>query len=261
MTFNAHGLTGLVSKYAAGCFVILAASSLLLNAEVRADGSQDPSLVAAPVDRVFVPLGFDNNDNVEVVVHGHFPNTCYKVGPTTATVDMEAKTVTIQAQAYSYAGFVCAQVLVPFVSEVKLGLMKEGEYRVTVVGSPDLVIDPLIVGAATTSNPDDYLYAPVEQAAIEQEATGTNYVKIEGTYPYMFIGCMKINEVKVSLSSQVIVVQPIAEILEDRLCNPLESKKFSIKTPVSFPLSFTEYLIHVRTLSGTSVNRFIEIGN
>ena len=36
-----------------------------------------PDVVEAPLDHLFVPNGFDNNDNVEVVVTGKFPNPCY----------------------------------------------------------------------------------------------------------------------------------------------------------------------------------------
>jgi hypothetical protein len=34
-------------------------------------------VVPAPVDHLFVPNGFDNNDNVEMVVTGKFPTNCY----------------------------------------------------------------------------------------------------------------------------------------------------------------------------------------
>ncbi len=253
MTFKIQGS-------AIGIFALMI-NLVLITSSAEADSGQDPSLVAAPVEKVFVPLGFDNNDNVEVVIHGHFPNTCFKIGPSTATVDAAAKTVTISAQAYQYSSLLCAQVLVPFIADISLGLMKEGEYTVTVVGFPDLVIAPLIVGVSTTSNPDDFLYAPAEQATLEKNAQGFDIVKIEGVYPYMFVGCMNIKEIKVSEApGQVIVVQPIAEILDDQFCSPLSSKKFSLEKVIGFPLTSSEYLIHVRTLSGSSVNRFIEVG-
>jgi hypothetical protein len=236
--------------------------SSLLTGTALADPTPDPRLIAAPVERVFVPLGFDNNDNVEVVIHGHFTNTCFKVGPTNAVIDAQAKTVTIQAQAYEYSGVVCAQVQIPFITNVNLGVMKEGEYSVSVVGLPDLVIDPLTIGVATTANPDDFIYAPVEQASLQKNAQGLDILKIEGVYPFMFTGCMNIKEVKVSLApGQVIVVQPIADILEDRFCSPQDSKKFTIERTLDFPITFSEYLIHVRTLSGSSVNRFVAFGN
>ena len=37
-----------------------------------------PILIQAPVEKVFVITdGFDTNDNVEVVIKGSFPNSCY----------------------------------------------------------------------------------------------------------------------------------------------------------------------------------------
>ena len=260
LKIQTHNLGLLVSNASMRATAVLAVS--LLTSTAVAEPTPDPRLIAAPVERVFVPLGFDNNDNVEVVVHGHFTNTCFKVGPADAVVDPQAKTVTIQARAYEYPGVLCAQVQIPFIADVNLGVMKEGEYRVSVTGLPDLFIDPLIIGAATTANPDDFTYAPVELASLEKNAQGFDIVKIEGVYPFMFTGCMSITDVKVSLSpGQVIVVQPIAEILEDRFCSPQDSKKFSFERTLDFPLTFSEYLIHVRTLSGSSVNRFVALGN
>ena len=79
------------------CILAVVINTSFLTSSGLANDGQEPALVGAPVEKVFVPLGFDDNDNVEVVVHGHFQSTCFKVGPSTATVDAAAKTVTINA--------------------------------------------------------------------------------------------------------------------------------------------------------------------
>src|SRR4051812_23862670 len=95
------------------CLTVPAIFSLVTANIALASGSA-PRLVRAPVEKVYAPFGFDDNDNSEVVIHGHFPNTCYKTGPATALVDSNAKTITIDAQSYLYGG-VCAQMVVPYI--------------------------------------------------------------------------------------------------------------------------------------------------
>ena len=102
-------------------------------APAYADG---PVLITSPVEKVFVPLGFDDNDNTEVVIYGHFTSTCFKTGPAKATVDYDTMTVTVDAQAYRYTGG-CAQVMVPFTQSVKFGQVRAGSYTVVVTNRPE----------------------------------------------------------------------------------------------------------------------------
>jgi hypothetical protein len=249
---------------------IIFSATILMSATIVAAGSlaraaepTGPTLVPAPVERVFVPLGFDDNDDIELIVHGNFPNTCYKVGPTTAVADAAAKTVTITAQAYKYPGAYCAQVIVPYIQPVKIGTLKPGEYRVIVADAPDTPTTTLTVAAATTSDADDFLYAPVEQAGLAADADGTMTLTLEGVYPYMFVGCMVMDEVRIDETpGHILVVRPIATTAgdDDEGCrNQAASKKFVVKQAVDFPLTAAEYLLHVRVLAGSSVNRLIEI--
>ena len=57
---------------------LLASSAVLgvLGFGARAFADDSAVLVQAPIDKVFVPLGFDDNDKVELIIHGQFPNTC-----------------------------------------------------------------------------------------------------------------------------------------------------------------------------------------
>src|SRR5690606_17044612 len=111
---------------------VLALAAALASPAAAAGDAPQPALVPAPVEAFFVPLGYDDNDNVEVVVHGRFPNTCYKVGPANATVDVAARTVEVEATAFHYQAAGCALVLVPFTQTVALGLLPEGTYTVSI---------------------------------------------------------------------------------------------------------------------------------
>ncbi len=223
--------------------------------------SNEPDLVTAPVEKVFIPQGFDNNDNVEVVVHGHFPNSCYRVGPITAKFDEERNQIEVDAQAYFYKNQpICMQVLMSFTQSVKVGLVKSGSHKVVVKNRPMAITPRLDILEALTPDADDYLYAPVAQVLVSAQQGAGETLTIEGTYPYTFTGCMVVTDVRTRLSSNdVLVVQPIAKFTEGEECEgQAQNRKFSIKKDMTSILPSEDYLIHVRTLNGNSLNSFIE---
>ncbi len=227
---------------------------------VAATPAKQPEIVDSPVEKIFVPHGFDDNDVAEVILQGHFPNTCFKTGTAEAAVDPITGSVTITAKAYRYRGTGCAQVLVPFTQSVKLGLLAGGRFKVQVAGHPELASAPLVVATSHAATPDDFLYAPVSQVTVEAPADGQAVVRVQGEYPYMFIGCMAIREVRTYMSpGNTLVVMPIAEILADGpACEAQRDiKEFDVAAPVATPLG-EGYMIHVRVLNGNALNRFVE---
>ncbi len=237
--------------------VLALAASLVTFTLSSGAAHAEPSLVPSPVEKVFVPQGFDDNDSTEVVLHGHFPNTCYKVGPVKVERGTDGKSITLEALSYYYGGFGCAQVLVPFVQTAQLGVLNEGMFQIKIKGQPEIPSRGLEIAHAQTQSPDDYLYAPVESASINGEDGEPATLKIEGNYPYMFIGCMMITELRTSITSDnVVVVQPITQIKDDSEC-PL-SKKYSFEKELG-ALAKAEYLIHVRTLDGNALNRLVDL--
>lgn len=223
----------------------------------QADDQFIPRLVTAPVERVFVPVGFDNNDNTEIILHGKFPNTCYKMGPSTFTIDNTTHTIEINAQAYKYDGG-CAQIMVPFTQAVPVGILKEGLYDVVIKNRPDARTSRLDVAEATTSNPDDYLYASVDNVSITDMLNRKKGVNIMGNFPHMLVGCMIMKEVRTIVTAgDVIVVLPIAELVDDQRCQEDRySYKFSVTAEISGDLLESEYLVHVRVTAGGSLNKY-----
>lgn len=224
-------------------------------------GDTLPDIVRAPVEKVYIPLGFDDNDNVEVVIHGHFPSSCYKIGPTSSRIDYNTRTIYIDAKAYLYRDGVCAQMLVPFTETINIGLVKEGTYDVQLEDRSSFVGSILEIKAATSSNPDDYLYAPVDSVRLNGTVGSETSVQVEGRYPHMFIGCMIIRDLKVQKArGNVIVVQPIAELTDGAECEPQTlTKKFVVTKPLGFAVERTEYLLHSRATSGHSINKLVDI--
>lgn len=233
-------------------------SVLALSAAVGFAESRGPVEIASPVNRIFIPNGFDDNDNVEIVVHGEFANTCYQVDKTGAEVDTAKKEIKVWGTSLKYTSGACLQVVTPFIQVVKVGTVEEGDYTVTYKNAPE-VKTALHVSRRTTESPDDYLYATVENANIMQDqATGRQFLQLNGHYPYMFMGCMVIREVRTYKDpADVMVVLPISEIVQGEECEEQpDDKSFEIKQGLSEPF-VGEGLLHVRVLHGRSINQYV----
>jgi hypothetical protein len=245
-------------------FILLLGLGLNVAAAAHAAQNQqspNPIEVPAEIEKIFIPQGFDDNDNVEVVLHGNFPNTCYQVGNTEAKVDAASRTITVSATSLKYPGTFCIQSITPFIQTVKLGLIPEGDYQV-IYSKDQQVRSSLQVTRRKTESPDDYLYATVENAYIDVNSeSGKQALKMQGHFPYFFIGCMVLKDVRVLKSpSDVLVVQPIAEIVEDEaVCaTQPDDRAFEYTSGLAEPFK-GEGLLHVRTLNGNSLNRYIDI--
>ncbi len=238
--------------------VALSASSLF--AAPVAVRTLDPIEVASPIEKIFIPEGFDDNDNIEVVLHGNFPNTCYTVGRASATVDNENHEIVVKATAYKYPGKLCLQSITPFIQTVTLGLLNEGNYTVRMADKQNLQKE-MLVSKRKTESADDYLYATVENAGLQIDAdSGKQAVKLSGHFPYFFVGCMVLRDVKVKTApSDVLVVQPIAEIVDNEECQNQPADR-SFEYTAGLTEAFRgEGLLHVRTLDGNSINRYINV--
>lgn len=218
-----------------------------------------PEMRPSPVSKILIPNGFDDNDNVEIVLQGYYRNTCSKVGPTSYTVDYETKIITITANSYMYDTLFCAQVITPFLQVVKVGVMPEGEYSVRLSHDTTLT-QAVTIKHRTTESPDDYLYAPVEEVRLDVDgATGRQSLLIKGTFPLLLHGCWIIREIRVGRDpADVIVVQPISEIIDNPECRGRTDRSFKIVQPMMEPF-YGEGLLHIRVLNGNSINRFINI--
>lgn len=204
---------------------------------------------------VFVPVGFDDNDNTQVVLDGIFPNTCYKVSEPSVEVDKTNKKIQIVDKALYHKGSVCLYMLVPYFKTVNLGVLPEAQYDVEIRDASGRFVKAASVNVAkaTTSNPDDYLYAPVEEVVVDQSGAAPKLI-LRGNFTQ---SCLRVKEVKVSFHkdpNNVMVVQPIAE--EDGSVCKEVSKPFVERIELDEALS-GKTLIHVRSLNGQALNRMI----
>lgn len=209
-----------------------------------------PTKIRTEVNKVYIPNGFDDNDNVQVVAEGIFPDTCYRPAASEAAVDFKKNEITLMPMAYKYTG-TCLMVLLPFDITFQFGPLKSGTYAIKRMDGS--LVGSINIRRSLKSEPDDYLYAPVSQAFVNN-LPNSSTVFLTGQFS---LSCMKMKEVRYQIQDDVIVIQPIAEIDETKTCDA-GSFSFSEKVDLGAVKS-GKYLLHVRSMNGKAVNTLIRI--
>jgi hypothetical protein len=235
--------------------------------------SASPAISAEPLEReiavkaVFVPgEGYDDNDNVEIVIDGSLPNACFTLGRTETSVS-EDMVITVRQFALRQADRVCieselsdfALIPVPFSKDVALGNLSKGNYTINYkTGNTVTASATFGVAEAPTETIDNMAYAPVSDAYVPAGflVNAAGKAKITG---YLTSSCMQLDTFDVARdpANGVIVVLPRVKQRLQGAClqyiRPFE-KEIDIG-------NFAEgrYLLHVRSMNGKSVNRVFSV--
>lgn len=230
----------------------LAIIAIAFTIQAKAEAEDNtPKTEPISFGKVYIPNGFDNNDNVQITGEGMFPNTCYRYATTSVQVDHTAKTIRLNTEAFKYPGM-CLQVIVPFDRVVDVGILKEGDYSV-ITNNDNQTVGRVSIHSSKTKNADDFLYASVSQAYF-QSKNSVNKVFLSGNHPSR---CLKIKEVKSDVQSDVVIIQPIVEMDPSEHC---VGGQFPYETSVDVgSMKPGRYLLHVRTINGKSVNNLIDV--
>jgi len=230
-------------------------SFLMAGGLVFADTNPNaPKTVETALTKAYIPLGFDDNDRIQIAVAGTFKNTCYKVGPHALKVDTENKTITVQQQAYLYNG-VCLQMFVPYSEIVDVGIIPNGNYKV-VDALSGATLAELPVNQGSNPGPDDFTYAPVSDAyVVTDPETKKHVLAISGSFGDR---CSDFEDIKVNVSNDVIIVQPVLERKTDISCAP-EKVRFLKTIELNNDLKHGMYMLHVRSLNGQAVNKLVDL--
>jgi hypothetical protein len=227
-------------------------SMMMVSTELRAGDGDDAFdtviEIAAPLKGVFIPKGFDSNDNVEVVVAGAYPNSCYKVGPTRVAVDTELKVVHIEVNAYYSPNTYCLMLYIPFTQVIPVGVLRKGDYQVIVNGQ---VNEYLPVAKAKKDQMDDFLYATVVGVNRKSKTT----FELQGVMPS---SCARLDEIRViEEPGNVLAVLPILKM--EAACEPSNEKGAEFLATFQVPAGLKGLkLIHIRSLNGASINQVVE---
>lgn len=233
------------------CAVALGFATLSAASISKGDPAGDPVLKPATFQKIYVPAGFDSNDHIQIVGEGLFNNTCYRPAPTTVHIDENMHQVLIGPVAYEYPGF-CTQVILPFQRTIDIGLLKAGVWEV-VQQADGTKLGSINVKPATTAMADDFDYAPISQAFFQKDAHSAR-ILLTG---HFLSSCMSLEDVKLSVETDVIVVQPIVKIEERNDCVE-DQFPFSTWVALDF-LKPQRYLIHVRSMNGNAINNLIDV--
>lgn len=222
-----------------------------------------PEKEPSPVQKIFVPEGFDDNDNVEVVVHGHFPNSCMKIGPVEFDINPDSRVISLRPEVYVYQAPYCLPVEIPFVQKVALGNLAEGIWKVEAERFPDIHPLPLVIGKARSAAPDEALYAPVDDVLLMPEPQSQHHrVVVSGRWPQVPEGkCFELVNVSSKLGrDNVLVVLPIAEMKNEGQCqSSVSNKRAFVGGGALNQVISGDVLVHVRVLNGESLNKLHEI--
>lgn len=260
------GVRGMVGAATlATLFGMMSALSL-----AHAEGTRPEKINIAP-DKMFAPTGFDDNDNAQIVLTGAFPNTCYKAGQVSATVDEASRRIHVKNEAYFFESSWCLFVLVPWTQTVNLGTVPAGEYEVDFEQADGVSVATTKLGVshATHSGADDHLYAIVDEVTVEH-ADGSDprgdlirpslndekqhVLTIAGSLPS---SCAKLKEVKVIRKNvDVFEVLPIVEVPMNQICSPV-LRPFRTRVDLGKEVK-GESLVHVRSLNGQAVNKIVK---
>jgi hypothetical protein len=227
---------------------VLAASVLTL--PCLAIAQEEPRPVEVPLERAYIPRGFDANDQAQMVVEGWFRDSCYRFGTAQIKVDYTNKTIKVRPIALLYGG-ICLDVMVPFQKTIDLGMLPPGRYSVSQTNGGSL--GEVTVSPSMTNEPDDYLYASVSQAYLDVKNGGERIV-LAGEYSNT---CMRMVDIKVTVEPSVIVVQPITKLIAGDNCR---RGRFPFEEVVNIRvLRAGRYLLHVRSMNGNAINSLVDI--
>lgn len=237
-------------------FAVTAAVLILTSTAVFADPPNDPvpvPLVAIPVDASFVPNGFDDNDDVTVVLDGHLPDSCYRASHTAVLKDPATKKITLIQYARRFPG-ICMESLVPFSSEVFLGVLPMGEFNIE---SPGTSTEKLKVQESSSAGPDDFLYAPIDHVKVTYNEQAKTYTALlEGRFTNT---CMKISSVDVRNSGKTLEILPKMEMTNRPSGCEATETPFSWEVVLPKDMVKGRHLAHVRSLNGKAVNQMFSV--
>ena len=231
-------------------FIRTTVSCLAILFAAHASADFLPALVPVSFDRIYAPDGFDDNDNVQIIGEGFFPNSCYRYAKTKVQVNHTDKIIALHSFAYKYDG-ICLQVMVPYNHSVDLGILRAGDYTI-VRGADGKQLGKMTIKPSRTNDPDDHLYAPISQAFFTSK-NGNGRVDMTGNFP---LSCMRIKEVKADVQANVLLIQPIA-VLDSS--TPCIEGTYAFKTRVEIPfLKNGRYFLHVRSMNNKSLNSLVD---
>ena len=210
-----------------------------------------PIVVDAPVDHLFIPNGFDNNDNVEVMVTGNFPTTCFSRNKVEVAVKNETIDVKITSLDSSKNNTKCETLEIPFMESVTIGNLQAGDYKVVVNNK---LTEKLSIDVSSSNSVDEHLYAMINYVELGFTGGLSGEAMLVGRSP----DCLQLEKVEyLSNGKDTLSILPIMK----KVSATCTGEKNYLEVPVKFqPRAFAnkKVLLFVRTMDGKSISSLVD---
>lgn len=241
-------------------FITLLSISNFANAKSSIKEIKEVSLT-----EVFVPpIGYDDNDNIEIVIDGKLPSPCYDLHST--SVDRIEEKIYIKQFIRKKNISECLNdqssnhLLFPvhFSNTISLGELDHGTYHLD-YKSLNNNHKTFIVSKSQHRSIDNFLYAPVSSVFIPEliYETSNAQVVLTGIFENT---CMVLEEQNIEIKKldNIFIILPKLSLLNRNCVNTKRPLQNIIDLGTVRP---GRYLIHVRSITGRSVNKAFTVVN
>lgn len=199
------------------------------------------------INKIYVPIGFDDNDNIEITIEGELPNVCWELQK--AKIYKNGNFIEIKQYAIKKRD-ICTDTIVSFEKTITIGKLDEGTYQISGAESinkifQDKNVKTLEVVKAETKDIDNFIYAPVQKIVIQK-----GVLAIKGEF---YDSCTELERMVIDIQEDVIVFLPITKKLNFfclQYINP-----FNFKINLEDLGIEGKYLLHIRSMKGKSLNK------
>lgn len=235
-----------------GLFSFSALNALATGQSTKINLKANYQEVYVPVDHLYIPYGFDNNDNVEFVVSGILPSLCHR-SPKIRTEIIANEVVITVTSLYEKKEFTdCEDLVIPFSQTVHLGVIRDGQYNVVAnKGTFFEKIKPLKIYEDNGKAINQFYYANIEEI---QTTDDPQKIILKGRIPK---GCFEVKEIKsFDNGSDAISILPIIQ----KVSKTCSHRQEPYQAEFFIPQNSLErrILLHVRRLDGNSINLIVD---
>lgn len=220
-------------KAIVSCFLLLISSLSFAGEKIKLNG------------KMYVPEGFDDNDQIEVTVVGTLPNSCYR----NPSFEVDSKDGNFKVRLYAEYYELkegCRDIQLAYVDTIKFGTMNAGEYKIQLINKKATDERKLVIKTASSELVDDFLYGNVSGVAEDDD---TRTVELVGMNP---VSCLKFSHMATEIQKAMIIIRP--HFVEEGSCVK-KPTPFKIKYEVPFLEGHPKgILLHVRVMNGRSFN-------
>ncbi|MCB9059926.1 MAG: hypothetical protein H6622_00205 [Halobacteriovoraceae bacterium] len=203
---------------------------------------------------IYVPLGYDANDKIEIVVEAMLPNLCFEAPETKVKVEGDKIAIDLKAKHFIPRNIYmnCAEMNVLIPQTVDVGTLSQGDYKISLnesqkrLPNENIMQDSLHVDETKSDGIDNNLYANVEYI---DKIPGSRTVYLKGNNPSP---CYELDTIEYfNNGNNTYSVLPILKQVSE-VC-PQVVEPFSYEFTVPEDLKTDRVMIHVRAWGGESV--------